>query len=364
MGSAGGNVSLWDVSKSRRMIPRRSACVRHAGEDASRRCTSRPERSPQPSEPWRGGDPRTAGAPQQARISPVRSAGRCAPMAPCGERWSGDTSYGRDALHHTYKGSTGGVGGVEGFAPLTPCRPPRRRPRPDAGQQPPASGGEKKEKREKSQMGSAGGNVSLWDVSKSRRMIPRRSACVRHAGEDASRRCTSRPERSPQPSEPWRGGDPRTAGAPQQARISPVRSAGRCAPMAPCGERWSGDTSYGRDALHHTYKGSTGVVGGVEGAAPLTPCRPPRRRPRPDAGQQPRSGGEKRKHLRQRMTARGAKPLQAHAPAGRNSSSPARSSSARRTSSATRARWPRRAWRCAMRSHGCQSSPSCCAASR
>ena len=82
-----------------------------------------------------------------------------------------------------------------------------------------------------------------------------------------------------------------------------------------------------------------------------------KKKPLPATGQEPCP-------LRQRMTARGAKPLRAQAPAGRNSSSPARSSSARRTSSATRARWPRRAWRCAMRSHGCQSSPSCCAASR
>ena len=153
------------------------------------------------------------------------------------------------------QGSMGVVGGVEGPAPLTPCRPPRRRPRPDAGQQPPASG---EKKREKPQTGRAGGNVSPWDISKSRRMIPRRSACVRHAGEDASRRCASRPERSSQPSEPGRGGDPRAAGAPQQARISPVRSAGRCAPTAPCGERWAGDTSYGRDGLHHTDKGVWG----------------------------------------------------------------------------------------------------------
>ena len=217
-------------------------------------------------------------------------------MAPCGEQRAGDTSYGRDALHHTDKGSMGVVGGVEGPAPLTPCRPPRRRPRPDAGQQPPASG---EKKREKPQTGRAGGNVSPWDISKSRRMIPRRSACVRHAGEDASRRCASRPERSSQPSEPGRGGDPRAAGAPQQARISPVRSAGRCAPMAPCGEQRAGDTSYGRDALHHTDKGSMGVVGGVEGPAPLTPCRPPRRRPRPDAGQQPPASGGGKKEKRE-----------------------------------------------------------------
>ena len=42
-----------------------------------------------------------------------------------------------------------------------------------------------------------------------------------------------------------------------------------------------------------TRTGEYGVVGGVEGLAPLTPCRSPRRRPSPDAGQYPQSSGEK-----------------------------------------------------------------------
>ena len=37
----------------------------------------------------------------------------------------------------------------------------------------------------------------------------------------------------------------------------------------------------------HVTRGSTGVVGGVEGPAPLTPCRQPRRLPDPDAGLKP-----------------------------------------------------------------------------
>ena len=78
-------------------------------------------------------------------------------------------------------------------------------------------------------------------------------------------------KKSHPPSEPGRGGDPRAAGAPQQARISPAKreDARR---LAPCGERRTGYTSCDSDALRHTDRGSTGVVGGVEGLAPLTPC--------------------------------------------------------------------------------------------
>ena len=89
-----------------------------------------------------------------------------------------------------------------------------------------------------------------------------------------------------------RGGDPRKAGAPQQARISPAKreDARR---LAPCGERWTGNATCDSDALRHTDKGSTGVVGGVEGFAPLTPCRQPRRLPHPDAGLKPPASGKK-----------------------------------------------------------------------
>ena len=99
-------------------------------------------------------------------------------------------------------------------------------------------------------------------------------------------------KKSHQPSEPGRGGDPRIAGAPQQARISPAKreDARR---LAPCGERWTGNATCDSDALRHTDKGSTGVVGGVEGFAPLTPCRQPRRLPHPDAGLKPPASGKK-----------------------------------------------------------------------
>ena len=42
-------------------------------------------------------------------------------------------------------------------------------------------------------------------------------------------------------------------------------------------------------------QGSTGVVEGVEGLAPLTPCRQPRRLPSPDAGQHPQASERKKK---------------------------------------------------------------------
>ena len=66
---------------------------------------------------------------------------------------------------------------------------------------------------------------------------------------------------------------PRSGSAAAGAHIA--RNAGRCAPTAPCGERQSRYTTYGSAALRHADKGSTGVVGGVEGHAPLTPCPSP-----------------------------------------------------------------------------------------
>ena len=127
-----------------------------------------------------------------------------------------------------------------------------------------------------------------WMADNSRQTISRKSlVCLKtekvtfyrskgnlHAGEDAPCLSTRKPKKSHQPSEPGRGGDPRIAGAPQQARISPAKreDARR---LAPCGERRTGNTTCDSDALHHTDKGSTGVVGGVEGLAPLTPCPSP-----------------------------------------------------------------------------------------
>ena len=96
-----------------------------------------------------------------------------------------------------------------------------------------------------------------------------------HGKENRSPPRNAKAPKNPlQPSEPGRGGDPRAAGAPQQARISPAtREDARR--FAPCGERRTGYTTCDRNAFHPPDKGSTGVVGGVEGHAPLTPCPSP-----------------------------------------------------------------------------------------
>ena len=56
-----------------------------------------------PSEPGRGGDPRNAGAQQQARISPAKREDARRP-APCGERRTRYTTGDSDARRHTDKG--------------------------------------------------------------------------------------------------------------------------------------------------------------------------------------------------------------------------------------------------------------------
>ena len=116
-------------------------------------------------------------------------------------------------------------------------------------------------------------------------------------------------KKSHQPSEPGREGDPRYAGAPQSARISPAkREDARRLPPAASGSRGIRHTT-GTPFATRT-RGSTGVVGGVEGPAPLTPCPPPRRRPSLDAGQQPRaSGRKKREPISPEAPRRWAKPL-------------------------------------------------------
>ena len=93
-------------------------------------------------------------------------------------------------------------------------------------------------------------------------------------------------------SEPGRGGDPRKAGAPEQVRISPAQGAGRCAPVAPSGERQSG--------IHHPIEmpftfWTRGVGGrrGCRGACPSHPLPLAGRRPNLDAGPYPLAGGRK-----------------------------------------------------------------------
>ena len=106
----------------------------------------------QPSELGRGGDPRAAGAPQQARISPAkREDARRLPHAASGGQGTRHATVTPSATRK--RGSTGGVGGVEGLAPLTPCRQPRRLPHPDAGLKPQASGNKKRKKRKRPAQG-------------------------------------------------------------------------------------------------------------------------------------------------------------------------------------------------------------------
>ena len=162
-------------------------------------------------------------------------------LAPCGERRTGYTTCDSDALHHTDRGSTGVVGGVEGLAPLTPCRQPRRLPHPDAGLKPQASG--KKNR--------------LYAIE-TEEMTFRRSEGNLHAEGDAPRRATRKPEKTHQPSEPGRRGDPRAAGAPQQARISPAtREDARRLPPAASG---------GQGTRHATVTPSAIRTGGVRGS--------------------------------------------------------------------------------------------------
>ena len=121
------------------------------------------KKSHQPSEPGRGGDPRNAGAPQQARISPAKreDARR---LAPCGERRTRYTTCDSDARRHTDKGEYGR----------------RRLPHPGAGLKPPASG--KKNR--------------LYAIE-TEEMTFRRSEGNLHAEGDAPRRPTRKPKKIP-----------------------------------------------------------------------------------------------------------------------------------------------------------------------
>ena len=157
--------------------------------------------------------PRSGSAAAGAHIT--RNAGRCAPIAPCGERRTRYTTCDSDALRHTDRGSTGVVGGVEGLAPLTPCRPPRRRPNPDTGLKPPASG-----------------NKNRLYVVKTENVTFCRSGWNLHAGEDAPRRTTRKPKKFPPAQRAGaRRRSPRSGSAAAGAHIA--REAGRCAPTCP-----------------------------------------------------------------------------------------------------------------------------------
>ena len=75
----------------------------HPGGNAPRRSEHSLEKKRRHSEPGRGGDPRNAGAPQQARISPAKREDARRP-APCGERRTRYTTGDSDARRHTDKG--------------------------------------------------------------------------------------------------------------------------------------------------------------------------------------------------------------------------------------------------------------------
>ena len=157
---------------------------------------------------------------------------------------------------HGTRGSTGVVGGVEGLAPLTPCRQPRRLPHPDAGLKPQASGKKKIKiafmpQRQRKELSAGQKGTSM-----PKEMLP--------AAQRESRK------KSHQPSEPGRGGDPRAAGAPQQARISPAkREDARRLPHAVSG---------GQGIRHATVTPSAtrdkGVYGGRRGCRGARPSHP------------------------------------------------------------------------------------------
>ena len=217
-------------------------------------CESRKKTPPTQRAGARRRSPRSGSAAAGAHIA--REAGRCAPIAPA-------VSGGQGIRHAIVTPSatwTRGVGGRRGCRGACPSHP-----------LPPAA--QATTPRCRAEATSQRPEKSLVSV-KTEKVTFYRSKGNLHAGEDAPCLSTRKPKKSHQPSEPGRGGDPRIAGAPQQARISPAKreDARR---LAPCGERRTGNTTCDSDALHHTDKGSTGVVGGVEGLAPLTPCPSP-----------------------------------------------------------------------------------------
>ena len=123
----------------RQAIPSVPRNARHPGGNAPHRSTRRPEKFPAAQRAGaRRRSPQRGSAAAGAHIA--RVAGRCAPTCPLrrAEDW---VHVARQSLPppHGQRGCTGVVGGVEGHAPLTPCRQPRRLPRPHAGLKPPAS---------------------------------------------------------------------------------------------------------------------------------------------------------------------------------------------------------------------------------
>ena len=189
------------------------------------------ETSRQPSEPGRGGDPRYAGAPQQARISPAKreDARRLAPAA-SGELGTRDTTEPPSTTRT--RGSTGVVGGVEGHAPLTPCPSPGgdHTQMPGSSRKPAA----KKENPVRRHPPHQGIRSIQGECSPP---IMRELSCR----DDAHRRSTRRPGDIPPAQRAGaRRRSPLRGSAAAGAHIA--REAGRCAPTCPCGERRTGYT--------------------------------------------------------------------------------------------------------------------------
>ena len=204
----------------RQAIPSVPRNARHPGGNAPHRSTRRPEKFPATQRAGaRRRSPQRGSAAAGAHIA--RVAGRCAPTCPL-RRAADWVHVARQSLPppHGQRGCTGVVGGVEGHAPLTPCRQPRRLPRPHAGLKPPASGRKIKKPSRQKRICRLG-KCPMQKTSPVRRYPPYRGMRAIQGKMLPSAQRAGR-KSSLHPSEPGRGGDPRNAGAPQQARISPA----------------------------------------------------------------------------------------------------------------------------------------------
>ena len=197
-------------------------------EKALPRSTRKPsKKSHQPSEPGAKAIPaqrerrsRRAYRPQSGKMRADRPLRRAADKAH-------DMRQRRPPPHG--QGEYGGRRGCRGVPPLTPCRSPRRRPRPDAGQKPQSSGKKEKRKEDATTTGRRAEAASQRRKNKrSRRPRPNaggsshptEETCLspvvslRNEKVNRSLRATQKPKKVPSTQRAGREGDLRYAGAP------------------------------------------------------------------------------------------------------------------------------------------------------
>ncbi len=196
------------------------------------------------------------------------------------------------------RGRTGGVGDVEGHAPLTPCRisavDARKAPASPNGHSPAGRhsvasragyqtrmpGSSRKPAAEKEKPFPSGENVQTGEMPQAEKVLPVRRQPPHREEAPSKGKCSppvrAQAEKSQPASPASRGAEAIPATRERRSRRAYHPRSGKMrADLPPAASGGQGTRHATATPSTTRTRGSTGVVGGVEGHAPLTPCPSP-----------------------------------------------------------------------------------------